>query len=62
MVLAADSAAFQLPGAANGGFCHTPAVAVAERSERLALEMALLAEKERNRFEMAETFGFEVFF
>ena len=44
-MLAADSASFQLPGAKNGGFCHTPLVAVAERSERLALEMALMAEE-----------------
>lgn len=47
LVLAADSAAFQLPGAASGGFCHTPAVSVAARaaSLRFAVEMALLAER-----------------
>ncbi|CAK9071937.1 unnamed protein product [Durusdinium trenchii] len=46
LVLAADTAAFQLPGAANGGFCHTPAVAVAQRTSASAVaEMAFLAEK-----------------
>ncbi|CAE7208528.1 Echdc3 [Symbiodinium natans] len=47
LVLAADSAAFQLPGAATGGFCHTPAVSVAARASslRFAVEMALLAER-----------------
>eukprot|EP00434_Breviolum_minutum_P029898 symbB.v1.2.026438.t1/scaffold2642.1/size74247/3 len=45
LILAADNASFQLPGAANGGFCHTPAVALASRAPRLAVEMAFLAEK-----------------
>ncbi|CAJ1357332.1 unnamed protein product, partial [Effrenium voratum] len=46
LVLAADTAAFQLPGAANGGFCHTPAVPVAARAgKQVAAEMAFLAQK-----------------
>mmetsp|Transcript_14950 Transcript_14950/g.41040 ORF Transcript_14950/g.41040 Transcript_14950/m.41040 type:complete len:294 (+) Transcript_14950:48-929(+) len=46
LVVASSSAAFQLPGARDAGFCHTPAVSVAARaaSPRHALELALLAE------------------
>lgn len=45
LVLAhADHASFTLPGARDGGFCHTPAVPVASRvaSTRKAFEMAVL--------------------
>eukprot|EP00928_Gymnodinium_smaydae_P001240 TRINITY_DN10469_c0_g1_i2.p3 TRINITY_DN10469_c0_g1~~TRINITY_DN10469_c0_g1_i2.p3 ORF type:complete len:171 (+),score=42.83 TRINITY_DN10469_c0_g1_i2:551-1063(+) len=47
LVVASTAAAFQLPGAADGGFCHTPAVSVGARaaSPRHAMEMALLAER-----------------
>ena len=46
LVLAqAESASFLLPGASGGGFCHTPAVAIAARvSARHAFELAALAE------------------
>jgi len=48
LVYASRAARFCLPGARGGaGFCHTPAVALADRmpSQRKALEMALMAEE-----------------
>ena len=45
LIIAASDARFCLPGTRIGGFCHTPAVSVAEKVHpRKALEMLLLAE------------------
>jgi len=44
LIIAAEEASFQLPGAAQAGFCHTPAVAVAERiPPRAAFALSLMA-------------------
>jgi len=43
IIVASKEASFQLPGAAQAGFCHTPAVAVADRiNPRAAFAISLM--------------------